>query len=900
MSAGQDLNITQLFSSAFALHQQGKLQEAASLYQQLLALQPAHADALHLLGVIAHQFGNHDSALTLISAALKLQPRNASFHYNLASVYQATRVFDAAIKHYKQSIKFQDKNADAWSNLAVLYLDTEQLQLARQANQQALKINRKHPAALQNMATLLYQLGHYDDAKSYLVKLLLDQPMLAEAQNKLSSIQLLQDEYQLGWQNYQWRNFSPEFLVRNPVRIIPFPRWTGNTLSGSTLLINGDQGVGDVVMFASCLPDVLQLVDQVLLECDARLVSLFKRSFPQLDVTAKTPERDFYWQREHGPVSCRINMAELGVLLRGDEAAFPRQPAYLQVDADMAAQWQARLNSLGAGLKIGISWRGGADARAHLARSIPLMQWQALAALPNVHLINLQYGDHEQEINQFNASAAQPLHCFSELNPMTGLDDFAALVSALDLVISIDNTTVHIAGALNVPVWILLPHTPDWRWLLKRSDSPWYLSARLFRAQAMGSAALGKVLHAAVKTLAEELHSSTFIRASESAQVGKATFAVTQSSVHAAAAAENLCALLLNDTSAWQHWGHGCTSLALHARLRQKYDSVVSVPLRDTAGLAPFPATLELFADDSVYAAFTAGNAALVEKISQADVVVINGEGTLHGMSQASLGLLYLAYIAKKRLHKRVCVINHSCYPDDNRRDATSAAYAIYQLVYAQLDYIAVRENISSQEFTRMGITAVQSFDALPLFIEQQYQRKPVSNEQPYIVLTGSAAWAAAELAEIRKFITLLDAEGIRIKLLIGAAANMGNDDIAFVQALAGSLGDSCGFMLASSEDEWLQVIEQAQVLVSGHFHHTVAAAFLGTPIVVTAGSTPEIEGLLAMMEIAALFDNNAGQLAERLFAVVMQLRAQPELNILHPERRAALLELAQLNYAGF
>ena len=171
---------------------------------------------------------------------------------------------------------------------------------------------------------------------------------------------------------------------------------------------------------------------------------------------------------------------------RSSWADFPARKGYLVPDEQRKQFWLERLASVGKGLKIGISWRGGKNEIARSRRSTTLEQWRHLCSVPGIHFINLQYGDCQAELLEANNQYALTIHDWPDVDPLKDLDDFAALISALDLVISIDNSTVHMAGAVGIPVWALLPYVPEWRWLLDRADSPWYPSLKLYRQETAG------------------------------------------------------------------------------------------------------------------------------------------------------------------------------------------------------------------------------------------------------------------------------------------------------------------------------------------------------------------------------------------------------------------------------
>jgi hypothetical protein len=212
-----------------------------------------------------------------------------------------------------------------------------------------------------------------------------------------------------------------------------------------------------------------------ILECDPRLVALFRRSYPQMDVVAEseaTPKL---------PHDVQLPIGSIAQFVRRDLASFPDRRGFLVPDESRVAAWRNRYRELPAGFTVGISWRGGADAERQRRRSIPLDRWRPLLETPGVNFVALQYGEHEDELRAVERTAGIPIHRWPDADPLRDLDGFAARIAALDLVISVDNSTVHFAGGLGVPGWVLLPFDPDWRWMLDHDDSPWYPSLRLFR-----------------------------------------------------------------------------------------------------------------------------------------------------------------------------------------------------------------------------------------------------------------------------------------------------------------------------------------------------------------------------------------------------------------------------------
>jgi hypothetical protein len=263
------------------------------------------------------------------------------------------------------------------------------------------------------------------------------------------------------------------------------PCWNGEPLDGKNVLVCAEQGIGDQIMFASCLPDLISRINHCVVECESRLVPLFERSFPGTSAIPRHGGNQLERTAVLSTLDVHVPLGSLPRYFRRDIRAFTAHDGFLKVDHDRRDNWRERFASVGEGLRIGVSWRGGSKGKEARQRSTLLSQWWEICSVTGTHFINVQYGDCRAEL----ATAEQQgikIHHYEESDPLKDMDDFAALLQALDLVISVDNATVHMAGALGVPVWTLLPYVADWRWLRDRSDSPWYPSMRLFRQPTLG------------------------------------------------------------------------------------------------------------------------------------------------------------------------------------------------------------------------------------------------------------------------------------------------------------------------------------------------------------------------------------------------------------------------------
>lgn len=297
---------------------------------------------------------------------------------------------------------------------------------------------------------------------------------------------LLLGDFHQGWKEYEWRLKCSNFSSEN--RNFPQPYWDGIYLNGKSVLIWAEQGIGDEIMFTSILPTLTQMTGKIVIECNPRLVSLFQRSFPQIQ----------FFPRESTPnsklldknIDYQIPMDSLGQWLRTNEDSFKEsKQTYLTACANKSAKIKKRYQKLAAGrLLVGISWKSaGINQRRALLKSTILEDWASILLQQDCYFINLQYGDVKEELEQFHLQTDLMIYQDVEIDSLGNLDDFAAQISALDLVISTSNTTMHMAGALGKQVWTLLPYIPGWRWMLEREDTPWYPSMRLFRQNELGT-----------------------------------------------------------------------------------------------------------------------------------------------------------------------------------------------------------------------------------------------------------------------------------------------------------------------------------------------------------------------------------------------------------------------------
>lgn len=340
---------------------------------------------------------------------------------------------------------------------------------------------REEPVVRHGLFLSLAQMGRLDEAETELAHLM----EVAEDNPKFhmdgSILYLIKGQWLRGWKAYARR------WDHNPGSKRPFmqPWWKGEDLTNKSLLVWGDQGLGDEIMFASMIPDLVSKVGEVVLELDERNVPLFERSMPNIRCVERTDPpsapalgADF-----------QIPLSDLGIYLRTIEDDFKGGKAYLKADPERAASLRRTYKNLDGrderNFLVGVTWKS-LNARIGDSKSIFLDKMAPILTLPGITFVDLQYGEVTEERERFEAEYGVRIHKDPEIDPMIDIDGHAAQIAAMDLIISISNTSVHMAGALGVPTWLLVQEIPDRRWLLGRDDSPWYGSVRIFRQDRQG------------------------------------------------------------------------------------------------------------------------------------------------------------------------------------------------------------------------------------------------------------------------------------------------------------------------------------------------------------------------------------------------------------------------------
>ncbi len=462
------------FSLGNVLLKLGRYAEAELAFRRCLALQPEHVEALGNLGYALAELGRPDEARAAYEQALRLRPDYAAIHYNLGNLLRGHRDLDGAAACYRRALDLRPDYAQAHINLGVTLMARGELEAAADSLRRAIALRPDLPEAHDSLGAIFSASGRLDEALACYERALALKPDFADARWNRGLARLLRGDFAAGWPDYEWR-WRCRRLQALPD--LPQPRWDGAPLGGRTVLLHAEQGLGDTLQFIRYVPLVEARGGRVIVRCQDILLPLLSRCFPSarfVGYAAPAPACDVW-----------APLLSVPGLLGTTLETIPARVPYLFADPDLAAHWRRELAPV-RGFRVGIAWQGSPQHPWDRHRSVPLTAFEPLARLPGVRLVSLQRGPGYEQVASLGGR-------FPLVTPGDQVDrvagalmDTAAIMGQLDLVVSVDTSFAHLAGALGVPLWLLLPFSPDWRWMVGRADSPWYPTARLFRQERPG------------------------------------------------------------------------------------------------------------------------------------------------------------------------------------------------------------------------------------------------------------------------------------------------------------------------------------------------------------------------------------------------------------------------------
>ncbi len=441
----------------------GKPDAAVALLRKRCQVAPRDAEAHALLGAF------------LIEQARDVHARAAA--RRAAAAGSPGELYGEAVERLQQAAALEPAAAAPRRNLGIALRELGELGAAHLAFVEAHRVAPQDPDIAADLAFSLQCQGKTGDAIALYERTLAAHPESANAHAGFALSLLGAGDYARGWEEYEWRLRVSGGGIK---RAFPFPLWQGEDLAERCLLVYAEQGVGDEIMFASCFQDLLARAGHCVFEVSRRLVPLFTRSFPGATILSRDLSRMPDWTTLPA-IDMHIAAGSVPRLLRNAAQKFPARDRYLVADDTRVRHWRARLEREGPGVKVGLAWTGGLPGTLRAARSLPLEVLRPLVATPGATFIALEFLDCDAEVSAFNRPGDARVHWWPEA--VKSIDETAALVSALDLVVCVTTATAHLAGALGRPTWVLVPTVPTWRYMWQGEHMPWYPSMRILRGQ---------------------------------------------------------------------------------------------------------------------------------------------------------------------------------------------------------------------------------------------------------------------------------------------------------------------------------------------------------------------------------------------------------------------------------
>ena len=412
----------------------GNFQKAENLYNQILDKEPDNINALHLLGLVKYQKNDSKEAIRLIQKAIELNPKIAVFYGNLGMVYDKLGLEEESIKSFEKAIEIDcnyPNSYTAYYNLGISFMNKREFEKSLKYFDKTIELNKDFFDAYWNRGLALLALGRFQE----------------------------------GFRDYEYR-----FKKKSPTdsRVFNKPQWDGSCLKGKRILILSEQGFGDNIQFARYIPLIKEKGVYVLLECKKELIKLFEQlGINEFVKKQNVPNLKFDYY---------IHLMSLPRLFNTSLENIPKNTPYLKADKELIEKFKKEINC--DSFKIGIAWQGNPEQENNKNRSASFENFKRLKEISGIKLFSLQKGVDFEKLNDFGV-----VDLSDKINDFA---DAAAVIENMDLIISVDTSVAHLAGAIGKPCWTLLCFNSDWRWLFNRKDCPWYSSMKLFRQKKQG------------------------------------------------------------------------------------------------------------------------------------------------------------------------------------------------------------------------------------------------------------------------------------------------------------------------------------------------------------------------------------------------------------------------------
>ena len=465
------------FNLGIVYYKLKRIEEALDSFNQALLMKPDYVGAYYFRGICFSELKQFDDAIENYNFVIAMDANYVDAYYMLGNAYMEMDRFDDALTSFSRTITLNPEHAEAYCNRGLILKKLYRLSDALNNYNKSLAINPDNAMIYYNRAEVFSALRHFDDTFADYDRAIKLDPFFSRAYWNKSLIKFLKGEFSEAWPLYDWR--WQDDLSGHSVKLQTSRPQLNDKNKVANLFIWAEQGVGDHLFFGTLLNEAKKLADQLIVSVDKRLLPLFQRSLPDIHFIDKQqvlPESEYDYQ---------LPIGSIGQYFRNSLDDFIHQPnAYIKADKDRSRELRKTLGG-NESFICGISWQTNAKADGS-TRSLSLEQLALAIASPSIKLVSLQYGDVAEDISQLQIKHGIEVAQIESVDNYNDLDGLAALIDACDLVVSIDNSTVHLAGALGKEVWILLPYECNFRWMLDRTDSPWYPSAKLFRQPISG------------------------------------------------------------------------------------------------------------------------------------------------------------------------------------------------------------------------------------------------------------------------------------------------------------------------------------------------------------------------------------------------------------------------------
>ncbi len=441
---------------------QNRTDEALAAYRQALDVNPGHESTTLILGNYLVHLERFGEAADVFRRGVEHHPENSIFSNDLAGCLWNLGQHGEAVDVYRKLVKADPANIDGLRNLATALRMMEQTEEAEAICRRAVKLAPGDPLTQDCLGNILVDLGHVEEGLAAYGAALDLVPGNADIHSHRALARLLSGDLKGGFEEYEWRWKVSSFPAS--IRNIPRPVWDGSPLDGQTILLHGEQGAGDTFHFARYAPMVAERGGRVLVGCQPGPRRVLQ-SLAGVDRVATEGDAVSF--------DCHAPLMSLPHIFGTTRETIPADVPYLFAEEELSAAWEKRLEAF-EGLKVGVAWRGGPSHAQDRKRSLPDEVLAPLGDIPGVDVFSLQ--------KLPSGTVFQVPAGFTDLAPeLNDFADTAAAMDRLDLIVSVDTSVAHLAGAMARPIWIMLPKVPEWRWFMEGEGSPWYPQARLFR-----------------------------------------------------------------------------------------------------------------------------------------------------------------------------------------------------------------------------------------------------------------------------------------------------------------------------------------------------------------------------------------------------------------------------------